>query len=93
MRVESGDAKSDVLVRVSRKASEEDDAELETVHEGRVVSLKQHKKDVRTVRRGQECGVILADFSDTQQGDILTFYEMVPRKPSMYDALPGEEDR
>ena len=50
-----------------------------------VISLKQLKKEMRSVRMGQECGVILADYDGAAEGDTLTFYEMVPRKPSLYE--------
>ena len=88
LRVDSGEARASAQVRVGRKTDpEDDDAELETVHEGKVVSLKHFKKEVKSVRRGQECGVVLADFAGAAAGDTLTFYEMVPRKPGLYDAL------
>ena len=35
-------------------------------------SLKQMKKEMRNVKQGQECGVILADFAGTAPGDTLT---------------------
>ena len=80
-------------MRVSRKADASDgDVEAETVHTGRVISLKSFKKEVASVRRGQECGVILADFSETQEGDILTFFEMVPRRPSIYEEIVEPPD-
>ena len=65
-------------VRVGRKEGED-------VHEGTIVSLKHFKEEVKKVRRGQECGVILADFKGCEEGDLLTFYDMVPRKPSLYE--------
>ena len=57
------------------------------MHDGHVISLKHLKKEMPSVKRGQECGVILADFSGAESGDTFTFYEMVPRRPSLYAAL------
>ena len=93
LKVESGEARENVQVRVSRPSKPGDeDAPLSTVHDGKVISLKQHKKGVKSVRRGQECGVILADFADTEAGDVLTFYEMVPRRPGLYEVLAGDDE-
>ena len=92
LRVESGEAKSSARVRVSRRVShDDDDAPLKMIHEGNVVSLKHLKKEVASVRRGQECGVIIADYAGAEEGDVLTFYEMVPRKPALYEALGSGE--
>ena len=50
--------------------------------EGRVVaqdlkvgSLKRHKQDVREVPKGMECGLVLTDFHDYQDGDTIECYE------------------
>ena len=92
LRVEVGEARSAAKVRVARRsAAADDDDEPETVHEGRVVSLKSFKKEVPSVRRGQECGVILADFAGAAPGDVFTFFEMVPRRPGLYEALADDE--
>ena len=60
------------------------------VQNGKIVSLKHLKKEVRQVRKGLECGVIVADYAEAEAGDIFTFYEMVPKKPSLYDALDAD---
>ena len=65
----------------------------ETIHEGAVVSLKHFKEDVARVKQGSDCGVILADFSDYQEGDRLSFYEVVPKKVGLYDADPRDSER
>ena len=86
-KVRSGQATNNAatLVRVSRSGDK--------LHEGRVVSLKSFKDEVRAVKSGKECGVILADFGAFEPADELTFFEMVPKKPGLYDALePDEED-
>ena len=83
-RVNSGDAISTAKVRVERKGEV-------VLDSGRIVSLKHFKEEVKTVRRGQDCGVVLADFSECEPGDQVTFYELVPRKPSLYEAMTDEE--
>jgi hypothetical protein len=44
---------------------------------------------VKSVRKGQECGIILHGYGEYEPGDRLVFYEMVARRPSLYDA-PNE---
>ncbi|KAL1410235.1 translation initiation factor IF-2 [Vanrija albida] len=44
------------------------------VHEGTMETLRHVKKDVLEIRKGIECGIGLADFSDIREGDeIVTF--------------------
>jgi translation initiation factor IF-2 len=80
--VSEGEASAVARVRVERGAGN-------VLHEGRVVSLKHFKNEVKTVRRGLECGIVLANYSGCEPGDILTFYDIVPRKPSLYEAAAG----
>ena len=84
-KVTTGEISRSAKVRVLR-----DEA---MVHEGSVVSLKRFKEDVARVKQGSDCGVILADFGDFQEGDRLSFYEVVPRNVGLYDAeADAEED-
>ena len=76
-RVSEGEASIAARVRISRRE--------DVVHEGSAVSLKHFKQEVKTVRRGQECGLVLANFSGCEEGDAVTFYELVARKPSLYE--------
>ena len=46
----------------------------ETVHEGKISSLRRFKDDVKEVSQGYECGIGVEDFSDFQDGDILEVY-------------------
>ena len=86
-RVTSGDAIASARVRVHRGP----EGKREAVHEGRVVSLKSYKKEVKEVGRGQECGVILNDFAGIEEGDTLTFFDIVARKPSLYEKPTGSD--
>jgi translation initiation factor IF-2 len=42
---------------------------------GEVASLRRFKDDVREVIEGQECGIVLKDFQDVKEGDVLEFFE------------------
>lgn len=46
------------------------------LHEGRIASLKRFKDDVREVQSGFECGILLENFNDLQEGDIIEAYQM-----------------
>jgi translation initiation factor IF-2 len=45
------------------------------VYEGRVASLRRFKDDVREVTAGLECGVVLENFADIKEGDVIEAYE------------------
>ena len=80
-RVIEGTATAHSLARVLRDG--------ETVHEGRIISLRHFKQEVRSMKKGSECGMILHDYSGVSKGDRIVFFERVSRKPSLYE---GEED-
>ncbi len=48
----------------------------EIVWKGNVSSLKRVKEDVREVQKGFECGIILNNFTDIRENDILESYEV-----------------
>jgi translation initiation factor IF-2 len=48
----------------------------EVVWKGTIASLKRVKEDVREVQKGLECGILLNNFSDIQEGDILEAYDV-----------------
>jgi translation initiation factor IF-2 len=45
------------------------------IWKGAVPSLRRFKDDVREVAAGFECGMMLSDFSDLKQGDMIETYE------------------
>ncbi len=45
------------------------------VYEGRIGSLRRFKEDVREVTQGMECGIVLENFADVKEGDLLEVYE------------------
>lgn len=47
------------------------------VHTGELDSLKRFKDDVKEVKQGYECGLMLKNFNDIQEGDQLEVFEIV----------------
>ena len=45
------------------------------VYDGRIGSLKRFQDDVREVEAGFECGIVLENFADVKEGDVLEVYE------------------
>ncbi|MDQ3865866.1 MAG: translation initiation factor IF-2, partial [Actinomycetota bacterium] len=65
--VTSGVVRRNANVRVLREGT--------VVYDTTIASLKRFKDDVREVQAGFECGVLLADFNDVKEGDVLEVYE------------------
>ena len=80
-RVSSGEVNTSAKVRVERGG--------EVLHEGKLVSLKHFKDEVKKVRKGQECGIVLANYTEFEAGDTLKFFEMVAKKRHLYEASGG----
>ena len=51
--------------------------EGEQIFEGDLASLKRFKDDVKEVKTGYECGLVLNGFNDIQEFDIIEAYKMV----------------
>ena len=49
----------------------------EQIYEGPVASLKRFKDDVKEVKNGFECGIVLEEFNDLKEDDQIEAYEMV----------------
>ena len=45
------------------------------IYETTIAQLKRFKDDAREVQEGFECGILLANFNDQKEGDILEVYE------------------
>ncbi|MDP9384052.1 MAG: translation initiation factor IF-2, partial [Actinomycetota bacterium] len=45
------------------------------VYDGEIASLRRFNDDVREVASGYECGIVLKDFMDVKEGDVLEAYE------------------
>ena len=69
----SGKITRNAQLRILRKGKE--------IHAGKVDSLKRFKDDVRDVAAGYECGIVIENFSDVIEGDIIYVFEMKEIKP------------
>lgn len=49
----------------------------EQIYEGPLASLKRFKDDVKEVKNGFECGIVLEEFNDLREDDQIEAYEMV----------------
>ena len=67
--VTDGYFERDCMVRVSRAG--------EQIFEGKLASLKRFKDDVKEVKSNFECGLVIEDFNDVQEMDIIEAYKMV----------------
>jgi translation initiation factor IF-2 len=45
------------------------------VYDGEIASLRRFNDDVREVAEGYECGIVLRDFADIKEGDVLEAYQ------------------
>jgi translation initiation factor IF-2 len=45
------------------------------VYDGRIGSLRRFKDDVREVTAGMECGIVLENYPDPKEGDVIEVYE------------------
>ena len=45
------------------------------VYDGRIGSLRRFKEDVREVTQGTECGIVLENYPDVKEGDVIEVYE------------------
>jgi translation initiation factor IF-2 len=65
--VTTGTVRRGAQVRVVRDGT--------VIYETEISQLKRFKDDVREVQEGFECGILLANFNDQKEGDILEVYE------------------
>ena len=47
------------------------------IHTGAISSLKRFKEEVKDVKAGYECGVMLDNYSDIKANDIIEAFEIV----------------
>lgn len=67
-KVDEGQIKRGEMARVIR--------EEEVIHEGKVISLKRFKDDVKEVKEGMECGIGVDDFSKFKENDEIVVFEI-----------------
>ena len=53
------------------------------VYTGRIESLRRFKDDVKDVKAGVECGILLENFSDVKKGDALEVFETTERQQTL----------
>src|SRR6266487_4529509 len=53
------------------------------VYDGKIASLRRGRDDVREVATGYECGIVLDDFTEFEEGDIIESYAQERVKPGM----------
>ncbi len=73
-RVVEGVVRRGAAIRVRRNG--------EVVHEGRLTSLRHIKDDVQEMASGAECGIMVSDFRNWEEGDLIecVVQEEVPRE-------------
>ena len=62
--------------RIERNAGVRVIREDIVVHEGKLISLKRFKDDVKEVAKGFECGLQIEGYNDLKEGDIIEVYIM-----------------
>ena len=52
------------------------------IHDGSIGSLKRFKDEVKEVKQGYECGIMIEDFKDIKMNDMIETYDLIeqPRK-------------
>jgi translation initiation factor IF-2 len=50
------------------------------VHTGAIAGLRREKDDAREVREGFECGILIRDYNDINEGDVIETFKMVELK-------------
>ena len=62
---------------ITRNASVRITREEEKIFEGPLASLKRFKDDVKEVKAGYECGLVMEKFNDVKEGDLIEAFIMV----------------
>ena len=50
------------------------------IYEGKLASLQREKDIAKEEKAGYECGMLIENFNDIKEGDIIESYEMVEQK-------------
>jgi translation initiation factor IF-2 len=74
-RIVSGKIQRNSLIRILRGT--------EIVGSSKLASLRIVDRDVKEVGTDQECGILLAELGDTQEGDVLQAFELEAIAPSL----------
>ncbi len=82
--VESGTILRNAKVRVLRDQI--------VVYDGKIASLRRFKEDVKEVKAGFECGILVENFNDIKVGDILEAYVLEEVRPSIDSVSSVQEE-
>ena len=55
----------------------------EQIFEGKLLSLKRFKDDVKEVAKGYDCGIQINDFNDLEVGDLIKCYQEIAVKKKL----------
>jgi len=55
----------------------------EQIFEGKLLSLKRFKDDVKEVTKGYDCGIQINDFNDLEEGDLIKCYQEIAVKKKL----------
>ena len=53
------------------------------IHKGKIASLRVMKDDVKEVRDGFECGIVVDSFPEIEPGDIIQAFDMETLTPTL----------
>lgn len=73
--VTSGYLKYNSYIRVKRNKV--------VIYDGKLSSLKRVKEDVEEVKSGNECGILISNFSQWQKKDEVESYELTPKEKTL----------
>nr|YP_009296901.1 translation initiation factor 2 [Bangiopsis subsimplex]AOM66244.1 translation initiation factor 2 [Bangiopsis subsimplex]ARO90394.1 initiation factor IF2 [Bangiopsis subsimplex] len=73
--IESGKLLHNSVIQIIRKNN--------VIYEGNLDSLKRVKEDIKEISAGNECGVLIKDFQDWQQDDIIKDFKLTLKEPSL----------
>jgi len=71
-RVTEGQLKKGAKIEVFRSE--------EKIGQGRMINLQRNKKDIDSVSKGEECGILFEGDVKIEEGDVLEFYVQEKRK-------------
>jgi translation initiation factor IF-2 len=69
--------------KITRSSQARVQRKKEMVYDGKIASLRRGRDDVRDVATGYECGIVLDDFTEFEEGDIIEAYTQERVKPGM----------
>jgi translation initiation factor IF-2 len=51
------------------------------INDSKIISLKRYKDEVKEVKAGQDCGIMIEKFNDLKIGDVLETYTVEEIRP------------